>query len=182
MPETTPFHPLISCNIHFLRQGAGILQDVTDRQYVFNDSPFYDSGVGDHMRHILDHYSSFFNGLEGKVDYDARLRGTEIEKSREAAISLCHELAEKLIEMGEEGIAMDYEVAVKSNEGTEEVNNPFSRSSVMRELQFLISHTVHHYALIAFILRTQGVPVPDTFGVAPSTLRYQQKQFHKRTE
>ncbi len=182
MPETTKFHPLISCNIHFLRQGAEILQAVSDQQYVFNDSPFYKSGVGDHMRHILDHYSSFFDGLEGKVDYDARIRGTEIEKSRKAAISLCHELVGKLVEMEEDGIPMEHEVAVKSNEGTEEVNNPFSTSSVMRELQFLISHTVHHYALIAFILRTQGVSVPDTFGVAPSTLRYQEEQSHKRTE
>jgi hypothetical protein len=43
---------------------------------------------------------------------------------------------------------------------------------VGRELQYLLSHTIHHYAIIGSILRAQGVePGPD-FGVAPSTLRH----------
>ena len=43
-----------------------------------------------------------------------------------------------------------------------------------RELLFLISHTVHHFALIAFMLRSFGIEPGDKFGVAPSTLRYRQ--------
>ena len=49
---------------------------------------------------------------------------------------------------------------------------PWSTSSVERELQFLSSHTVHHYALIAVILRLNGVQPEEGFGVAPSTQRY----------
>ncbi|MFW6292999.1 MAG: hypothetical protein ACOC7V_11860 [Spirochaetota bacterium] len=40
-------------------------------------------------------------------------------------------------------------------------------STVERELAMLASHTVHHYAIIALILRIQDVPVPEEFGVAP---------------
>jgi hypothetical protein len=47
------------------------------------------------------------------------------------------------------------------------------RSSVSRELQFLLSHTVHHYALIAMTLRAAGVELDEELGVAPSTLAYQ---------
>ena len=46
-------------------------------------------------------------------------------------------------------------------------------SSVARELDFLQSHTIHHYAIIAMLCRLQNVVVEQGFGVAPSTLRYQ---------
>jgi hypothetical protein len=35
----------------------------------------------------------------------------------------------------------------------------------------LCSHAVHHFALIAMILRAHGIDVDPKFGVAPSTLR-----------
>ncbi len=47
-----------------------------------------------------------------------------------------------------------------------------TRSSLGRELQFLVSHTVHHYALIAIASRMQGIWPKESFGVAPSTLKY----------
>jgi hypothetical protein len=47
----------------------------------------------------------------------------------------------------------------------------WSQSSVTRELQALLSHTVHHYALIALMLQLNGFEVPEELGVAPSTLR-----------
>ncbi len=46
-------------------------------------------------------------------------------------------------------------------------------SSITRELDFLLSHTIHHYAIIAVLCRLQNVEVEPDFGVAPSTLRYQ---------
>jgi len=51
----------------------------------------------------------------------------------------------------------------------------FSRSTIQRELQFLSSHTVHHFAIVAMILKIQGFETPDTFGVAPSTLKYENR-------
>ena len=45
-------------------------------------------------------------------------------------------------------------------------------STLARETEFVHSHTVHHYALIAAKLKSVGIEVPDEFGVAPSTLRY----------
>jgi hypothetical protein len=39
-------------------------------------------------------------------------------------------------------------------------------------LQFLCSHTVHHFALIKLLLDGTGVDLAPEFGVAPSTLAY----------
>ena len=41
-----------------------------------------------------------------------------------------------------------------------------------REVAFVLSHTLHHQALIAAHLRATGHDVPDNFGVAPATLQH----------
>ena len=46
---------------------------------------------------------------------------------------------------------------------------------MLRELQFLVSHTIHHYALIGVLLAAEGFDVSlefPEFGVAPSTLTH----------
>ena len=45
-------------------------------------------------------------------------------------------------------------------------------SSLGREFQFLVSHTVHHFAMIGSICHDLGIPLDDDFGVAPSILRH----------
>ena len=52
----------------------------------------------------------------------------------------------------------------------------WSRSSVLRELDFLRSHTVHHYSLIAMLLRLHEIDPGAEFGVAPSTLRHWEEE------
>ena len=52
----------------------------------------------------------------------------------------------------------------------------WSGSTVQRELQFLVSHTVHHCALIKQILRQHGFEAGMEFGLAPSTKGHLQRQ------
>ena len=49
-----------------------------------------------------------------------------------------------------------------------------TESSLGRELQFLQGHSVHHYALMAAMMRFSGEPVDDHFGVAPSTIVHEE--------
>jgi hypothetical protein len=46
-------------------------------------------------------------------------------------------------------------------------------TSFRRELDALLGHTVHHYAMIAAMLRHHGRAPDRSFGIAPSTLRYE---------
>ena len=44
-------------------------------------------------------------------------------------------------------------------------------STGAREVLFVLSHVIHHWALIRYLLEAQGLEVPATFGFMPSTLR-----------
>ena len=44
-----------------------------------------------------------------------------------------------------------------------------TRTTVARELAFVVSHTIHHSALVAVLLEHGSRRVPARFGVAPTT-------------
>jgi len=57
----------------------------------------------------------------------------------------------------------------------DDYSNYSARSSLCRELMFLVSHTQHHNAMIAAMLRLSGLDVDDSFGVAQSTLNHMER-------
>ncbi|HEY8239948.1 MAG TPA: hypothetical protein VIH35_00800 [Kiritimatiellia bacterium] len=161
-------------NIRLLEQGLELLRSLSDDAYVRSSHPEYTSGVGGHLRHCLDHYTNFLDGVAvGKVDYDARQRDARIESDRFYASSIMERIITGLRALRESD-ATNF-VTIKMDGGDDsDTDNWWSPSSAQRELQFLLSHTVHHYALVSLILRAQGISLAPGFGVAPSTIRYQQ--------
>lgn len=167
---------VLNSNIYFLKQGIDLLSSITDTLYTTNNGEYNKSGIGRHFRHIIEHYFSFINEDSGQIDYDARERNLRLENDRLFMISSMENVINSLSKMLEIPERLDQEVQVRSNEGSGEDNSPLSKSTLRRELQFLISHTVHHYALIGLILKTMGFNPDATFGVAPSTLRYEKEK------
>lgn len=161
-------HPLVILdNIRFLEQGILVLQKMDEAVYECHAHPFEQGGIGRHMRHVLDHYALFWDGLGGGVvDFDDRARDSEVEQNRLRAVALLETLRSTLTDWMETRPDLDRQVRVCHN-------GAWCQSSVGRELQHLINHTVHHYAFIGLILRLQGAEVDDTFGVAPSTYQAQ---------
>lgn len=129
------------------------------------------ASVGTHFRHNLDFITNLLNGLEtGRIDYNLRERNLQIEQDRQYAISR-FELA--MTEFGKLTSEMlEQKILVRS----ETIEDLWCESSAMRELEFLQSHTIHHYALIEAKLASFGVSVPKDFGVAPSTLEFWKSQ------
>jgi len=162
---------LIRENIEILKQGLDLLRDLDDGIYPQVRHPFSQYGIGSHFRHCLDFYYSFLKGVEdGRVDYDDRERDERIEKDRRAAISKFEATIERL--EGLPGLDDRMPLMVRLEDAGEQQDpSSWSCSSVMRELQSLVSHTVHHYALIAVMLQLNGFETAADFGVAPSTLK-----------
>ena len=161
---------LITTNIRWLRQALRLLERLDDSVYSSTAPGFGPHRVGAHLRHILEFYQCFLDGLDGShIDYDSRRRDESIERSRHAAsiaiTSIIHALGAHAEQ--ERIVWVRMEDAEASG-----VANSFMESSISRELQVLSSHTVHHFALIAMTLRAHGVQIDPDFGMAPSTLRY----------
>ena len=160
---------LIRANCELLEQGVTLLSRHDDQTFVAGDPSSYGSGIGPHFRHVLDHYISFINGLDcGFIDYDARKRNTKQEGSLSLTLNALEKVGSDLAALDVD-IARSIKVKVSASTEGEDVH---SSSSVGRELQFLVSHTVHHYALIAIASRMLGIFPDEAFGVAPSTLKY----------
>lgn len=160
-------------NLMLLQQGLDVLQNIPEFLYTEVVPQYFSGSVGKHIRHILNFYECFLNGISsGRIDYDARIRDTSVETSVMAAQTRIRAMMKTLsiLEMHQYG----QDIFIHQNEGAiEDPENDWSRSTVGREIQALVSHTVHHYAIIALILRILGFECPRDFGVAPSTLKYQ---------
>jgi uncharacterized damage-inducible protein DinB len=152
--------------LHFLEQGIEILKRADDDLYARVIPPFERGGIGRHIRHVLDHFAVFWEGVEpGVIDYDDRGRNLSIEQNRLSALAMIESAKTKWMSWLKTHPDLVRTVRVRHN-------GIWCQSSVGRELQHLVNHTVHHYAFVAVILKIQQRSVPEDFGVAPSTLGF----------
>ena len=162
---------MIEDNLRLLDQGLRFLAVVEDDTFAKAEPLVASSGMGSHFRHVIDYYDRFLDGLDsGSLDYDLRERDVETETHTHAARARLEGVMQRLRALTE--LEATPSLSVKMDSREVDAAAPRSQSSIERELQFLMSHTVHHYALIAVILRLNGGTPPEDFGVAPSTLRH----------
>ena len=164
----TATHNLIQSNLLLLRQALDLLQRAGDYAYSAIPEGFAPHRAGGHLRHILEFYECFLEGLPSlHIAYDARRRDHAVEMSRAAAAEKTFAILRRLETCAD--LRGDATLWVREDAG-----DYYLESSVNRELQALTSHTIHHFALIALTLRLHGVDMDAEFGMAPSTLRYLQ--------
>ncbi|MBE7437536.1 MAG: DinB family protein [Spirochaetales bacterium] len=163
---------LIGQNRFLLEQGQEILEILPVPLYGLSEAETYGSSPGGHFRHIVQHYQAFLKDLpSGMINYDQRDRTSSIETSQTEASAAIREILARLRELGQE----DREIKIIQNVNPVEGLTPV-RSTISRELTFQISHTIHHYALIAVIMRLNGISTPRHFGFAPSTIYHHEGQ------
>lgn len=166
MPKT-----FLQANLSYLTQISELLTVLEQDFYSLKLERFHGASIGAHIRHCLDHYDSFEAGLRvGEINYDLRGRHGDTEVDTKTAMQRITTLKSSLSELDLSSI--EPAISVKMDCGLY-TPNPWTTSSIFRELQFLASHTVHHLAIIAAMLHQMGQPVPNDFGVAPSTLAHQ---------
>lgn len=149
-----------------------VLETITPEQYTTRcGEQFFNGAVGGHVRHCLDHVRALVDGAaEGEVDYDHRERGTGVETCPAAARAEARRLIAALAALEPEPAAAQLRVLVMPTRDGTAVR---VGSSLARELAFVLSHTVHHHAIIKSMAYALGAATPRTFGFAPSTLAHQ---------
>jgi len=159
-------------NVVALRQGIDLLSGLPVNSYTQRAPACFNSTAGGHFRHIIEHYVSFLQGTEtGEIDYEARARDPLIENDPAYALAQLESIADRL-----ERLPADAVLNVRSESTPITAPANWCATSTLRELEFLLSHTVHHYALIGVICQLAGRSLPKDFGMAPSTLRHLRAQ------
>lgn len=160
-------------NARLLEQAVALIRELHQRDFLCPSLTPGGGGIGPQLRHCADFARALLDGLlAGRVDYDARKRDPLFETSRAYAISELESLAERLraLDRGaaEIGLSVKTEAAALPQGA-----DPWCRSSLRRELLALLSHTVHHLALVRERLRARGCDPGRGFGLAPSTREHE---------
>jgi hypothetical protein len=163
--------PLVEDLVEVLLQGRALIDALPDDDaYVAHPERLTASSLGAHYRHHIEHVQLLLAGLagEGVIDYDARERDIDIQTSRQVALARTDECVAGLRALRADDF--DRAVCVVCRSCVAGDSRPETASTLGRELIFLLSHAVHHFALMKLIAEAMGHATDDTFGVMPSTL------------
>lgn len=160
--------PIVQASCEQLEVAIEVLSTLTGRQYQSPDPLINGATVGQHWRHLNDHYACFLGGFgNASVDYGDRCRDARTESDLAFALQEARLLVRRLAEL-----ASHTDSPLKVRHEPADVDTPANDSSVARELEFLFSHSSHHLAMISVVLRQLGIKLPVDFGLAASTRRY----------
>ncbi|GAB2190218.1 DinB family protein [Sessilibacter sp. MAH2] len=127
------------------------------------------SGVGRHVRHILDHFVTVREGMEARtINYNKRSRNSRLEDEPAEAVALIDDL----IDWMNNSNIQNEKVWVETEVSVSHTQNMVVTSSLSREFCYLINHTVHHLAYAKMVAGQLGFDVDRTVGLAPSTATY----------
>lgn len=176
MLHSEPDNPVITAahaSIALLAQGAVLIRELGPERYDVKVLECFNSTAGGHFRHVIEHFQALldYRRTDGSVSYEGRPRDTQIETDAERARSALTAIEAILREHIDQRLP-DAELLIAS----ETAPGRHFRSSLSRELEFLLSHTVHHYALLKVIAAHHDVETPTDFGMAPSTLKHRQRE------
>lgn len=150
-----------------------LLLQISDDDYHRIAPDTFHSTLGKHIRHNIDHVSAFLSGFDtGHIDYENRQRSEQLEQNRTYALQIIGELDQRLKKLSSEP---DKSILIRSEIENDTTDLQWLASSCSRELQFLLSHSIHHHAIIATLPVCALLDLPPEFGIAPSTQRYEKQ-------
>jgi uncharacterized damage-inducible protein DinB len=164
--------PLANSAVLVLTQLQQVLDQMNDQEYSKKLRILSGNTIGKHVRHILELYDCLVTGSpQQSVNYDKRKRNPELEEVVLVASKKIEEVIAAVLLMEDgpmtlwAGFHHDKELMHKIN------------SSVFRELAYNIEHSIHHMAIIKMALQIDFpfIHTSEEFGIAPSTIRYQQQ-------
>ena len=163
-------HPLLQFNDEVLAQALALVA-----AHALPQGPRLAGPVGAHLRHVIEHHEALvFPTAPGVVDYDSRVRDRRVET--QPALAALRLLALRQALAGWQVESLNQPVHVRGLAGSTGAWPFVMPSTRGRELAFVASHAVHHFALLKAHCEQIGLNLPAHFGVAPATVAYQLQQ------
>jgi uncharacterized damage-inducible protein DinB len=177
MPNSTA-HSLWTYNRNLLNQAERLVE----RLKVEAHPGFrYAQAIGPHLRHIIEHYTALLAALSSTdkvVDYDARDRDMRLQSEPDATVAKLRTLQgtfQRLAHTGGNWVDLGHALVTRLQAGHTGELTVTVDTTLGRELMFLSSHTVHHFALVAQYSKAAGVDLGHDFGKAPATVAFERK-------
>ncbi len=158
-------------SIQILDQLKEVSQQLTPEQFARPITLLSGNTFGKHLRHVLEFYEIMVNGYQqGTINYDGRKHDAKLENDKDAAIGKMQGLISHLGEISE-----DKPLRMEGSYGNEKYE---IHTNIFREMAYNIEHAVHHMAIMRIALNTEfpEVRVDENFGVAYSTVKYQEQE------
>lgn len=157
-------HIIIQSTLKTLQKSKSLLDNLQDKTLCNATLAPYYSSIGSHIRHILDFYDCIFNLNENTIDLTARSRNKEVETQCCSAKNYLDSIIEKL---KNSDFKMNESVTVIDDLGLGKTELKYTFAAVFSQAN---SHTIHHYAIINYILEGLNVSFEDSeFGYNPTT-------------
>ncbi len=155
---------IIESTLSTLKKSKSLLSLLTNEQLSDESvSPYY-SSVGSHLRHIFDFYECVLNAKQNKVDLTARKRNNEVENDCASAECYLNEIIIKLDQFNKND---DKDLLVIDDLGLGKIEIKYTIWALLAQAN---SHTIHHYAIINYILNGLNIKLEDdSFGFNPTT-------------
>lgn len=162
---------LLAAMDEVLEQGEAFLTGLSDTQYRDTAVEFCSASIGSHYRHSLDHFKILLESVnDGMVDYDRRDRDVRLETERLRALQTTRDFRHAARFLSH--TVLDKAMEARSKVSYAGLDASAATTTFGREVMFAVSHAIHHHALIAMICSLRKIPVPQNFGMAPSTIEY----------
>ncbi len=143
-----------------------VIDVLSDESYSVPLATLSKNSLSQHVRHILEFYIEFLNGLQiGSIDYDARKRTHKIETDKSFAVSEMLRIQNEINKLFENKSIF---IVCSTHQKDTRLQLP---SSLFRELTYCNEHSIHHLALIKIGIKAHfpDIDLPNGFGVAYST-------------
>lgn len=150
------------------RQLTDIIDQLADTQFTQPSKTLFGATIGQHVRHIIELFICLEKGYPtGQVSYDKRARDRRIENDPGFAKDL-------LFGIGHNLDKADKKLLLECSSDAQSDETIWIETNYYRELLYNLEHTVHHMALIRVgVNEISAVEVPQEFGVAAATIKYQ---------
>lgn len=157
---------VIDTLLNTLHKSKNLLNELNNASYCSKEVGPYYSSVGSHIRHVLDFYNCIFKGLDDKhIDLTSRERNQQIESDCNCAISEIDTISEKL--KGLSSVDLSMLINVEDNLGNGNITLKYTLGGLLAQAN---GHTIHHYAIIGYIMDRLDVVIEDeNFGYNPTT-------------
>ncbi len=151
-----------------------LLSRLSNEQLCDSNIPPYHSSIGSHVRHILDFYKCIFTGIENNlVDLTNRDRDLNVENDCNCAADYLEQI---LNSIKNSNLEVTDEIVVIDDLGQGKIRIKYTIGSLLAQAN---SHTIHHYAIINYILDRLNIKMEDEdFGLNPTSPKKQLTQLN----